>query len=536
MQVEGTIMNMEFLHPQKGDDDHIVLVLVMSKNGKTSLIWYDWDCSKADLPDVHTRPLRRRIAEAEQIPLLLIPLTMSTAFMLVCETRITVYKGILTGVVSDYKQDTLEHMEIPEEPGSSKRLPLWTQWARPMRGEEHRSNHRDNVYLCREDGIVRYLCIDEHTPQMINSSHRAGILKVNIDTAFASIDLGVHHTDLLAVGGSLCNGGLWIFPPREAPFRKVTIPNWTPLIDYTTARIFHRMQSALGHSAPTDDSPINHPRIFACTGKGARHGAIAEMRYGIEAVKLGPTIEIGDINEGGILQIWALYDPSSGGTYLVLAHPTVTSLLFMASDATELAQVEDNFGIDFDARTIAAGMTLSGLLIQVTENSICAISSRAHSPGFESRCSGERIVAASIQRVQGNESVLLTAVRDDQGYHLHHGYFVPDESRTVFEQLGESILLPSEPSCISIQWIWGQLFAFVATTLGTIQVFCASLGSSFSPAHEYTFEGHFAVCDSIALITLQTNPEHSPEHVVVCGLRNGAVHALYLQKSNPSSQ
>ena len=527
---------MEFLHPQKGDDDHIVLLLIVSKDGTTALIWYDWDASKTDLPDIPMKPLRRRIAQAEQIPLLLIPLTMSSAFMLICETRITVYKGILTGSVEAYQQDTLEHMESPEEPGSSKRLPLWTQWARPMRGKEHMSNNQDDVYLCREDGVVRYLRIDDSLPQMIDSSHGAGILKVNIDTAFASIDLGVHHTDLLAVGGNLCNGGLWTFPPRKPPFQKVAISNWTPLIDYTTAHISHSMPNALGRPDRTDTSPINHSRIFACTGKGARHGAITEVRYGVEAAKVGPTIEIGGINEGGVLQIWALDDPSGAGTYLMLAHPTVTSLLFMAPDATELEEVEDDFGIDLYARTIAAGITAHGLLVQVTEKSISATSPGTHPPRFESHCHGERIVAASIQRVQGNESVLLTAVQDDQGCHLHHGYFAPDESRTVFKQLGESFLLPSEPSCISIQWIWGQLFAFIATTVGTIQVFCADLGSSFSPVYEYTFEGQFAVCDSIAIITLCTDSMNLPDHILVCGLRNGAVQTLYFRKLKPSGK
>ena len=536
IQVEGTILKMEFLHPQKGDDDHLVLVLVVSNDGKTALVWYDWDCAKTDLPHPHAKPLRQRISQAEQIPLLLIPLTMSTAFMLVCETQITVYKGILTGIATAHKMDPLEHIEAPEEPGSSKRLPLWTQWARPMRGEEHRSNNQDDVYLCREDGVVRYLRIDDNLPQMIDSSHRAGILKVNIDTAFASIDLGVHHTDLLAAGGDLCNGGLWIFPPREPPFQKFAIPNWTPLIDYTIAPISHSMQNSPERPSRAEHSLITQSRVFACTGKGARHGAITEMRYGIEASKLGPTIEIGDIDEGGILQIWALKDPFKVGTYLMLAHPTITSLLFIASDGTDLVQVDENFGIDFETRTIAAGITAHGLFIQVTEKSIHATSSKAHIPRFESRCQNERIVAASIERVQGNESVLLTAVRGHQACHLHHGYFTFDESRTVFKQLGEPILLSSEPSCISVQWIWGQLFAFVATTVGSIQVFRADLGSSFLPVYEYAFEGHFAVCDSIAVITLRKDSARVPEHIIVCGLRNGALQTLYLRNLGPSGE
>ena len=526
---------MEFLHPQEGDDDHIILLLVVSRDTKTALVWYDWDFSKADLPDPHATPVRYRVSPAEQIPLLLIPLTMSAAFMLICETHIAVYKGILTRSTA-VRIDQLEHMEVPEEPGSSKRLPLWTQWARPMRGKEYRLSNQDSVYLCREDGVVRYIGIDDKLGHKIDSSHRAGMLKVNIDTAFASIDLGAHHTDLLAAGGDLCDGGFWIFPPRKDPFRKVMIPNWTPMIDYTTAPISRNTQNTLGLPARTDHPPTDHSRIFACTGKGARLGAITEMRYGIEAVKIGPTMEVGDINEGGILQIWALNDPSNGGIYLIFAHPTVTSLLFIASDGTELVQVEDNFGFDYDTRTIAADVTAQGLIIQVTEKSIIATSPNAHASRFESQCDDERIVAASIQKIQSKESIVLTAVRDDQGCQLHLGYFAPDNTRTVFKQLGESVVLPSEPSCISIQWIWGQLFAFVATTVGSIQVFRAALGSTFSLVQEYTFEGQFAVCESIATITIHTNSAHLPEHALVCGLRNGAVQILYLRDLGPSGE
>ena len=527
---------MEFLHPQKGDDDHVVLVLVVSRDGKTALLYYDWDHSQSNLPPPHTKPFRQRISQAEQVPLLLIPLTMSTAFVLICETQITIYKDILTGSASACRMNPLEHMEAPEEPGSSKRLPLWTQWARPMRGNEHRLNNWDDVYLCREDGVVRYLRIDDRRPQMIDSTHRAGILRVSIDTAFASVDLGVHHTDLLAVGGDLCNGGLWIFPPRKDPFRKLMIPNWTPLIDYTTAPATLSIGNAPGLPNRAVLSPRNHSRIFACTGRGGEHGAITEMRYGIEAVEVGPTIEIGDINEGGILQIWALNDPSGLGTYLMLAHPTVTSLLLIASDGTELVQAEENFGIDFDTRTIAAGITATGLLIQVTNKSIIATSPGAPETRFESRFHDERIMAASIQTVQGNESVLLTAMRDGQGCHLHHGYFTPNGSGVTFDRLGDSIQLSSEPSCIFMQMIWGQLFAFVATTERSIQMFRADVGSSFSPVYEHTFEGHVAICESIAIVTLRTASERRPEHLLVCGLRNGVVQTLRLRNLGPSRE
>ena len=526
---------MEFLHPQKGNEEHIILLLVVSQQGGTALMWFGWDLSETHLPHPNAKPRRQRIPQDEQLPLLLIPLTMSSAFMLICEGHITVYKDIMSDVATAYKQKDLDNLELPEEPGVSNKFPLWTQWARPMRGEEHRLNDLDDVYLCREDGVVRYLRIDDRRP-VIDSSHRAGILEVNVDTAFASIDLGVHHTDLIAAGGNMCNGGLWIFPPRTAPVLKVAIPNWTPLIDYTAAHIPHSVQNNLGHPAQRNHASMNHSRIFACTGKGARHGAISEIRYGLEA--FGRTLDVGNLSEGGILQIWALDHHSEASTYLLLAHPTTSSILLITSKGTELEleQLEESFGIDLDARTIAAGVTANGLVIQVTGNSINATSPTGHPPQFQSQCHEEHIVAASIERVKGKESVVLTAVRNNQSCHLHYGYFTSDDSRTILKQLGDPILLPSEPSCILIQGIWDQLFAFVATTEGKLLIFCADAGSSLSQVDGLAFGGPFAVCESIAVLTLRRDPVHISECILVCGLRNGTLQTIYLKRPVPSGK
>ena len=526
---------MEFLHPQRGDDDHIILLLVVSKEGKTSLVWYSWDLSETDLPHPNTIPHRQRFSQEDQLPLLLIPLTMSSAFVLISEAQITVYKDILHGIPTVYKQRTLDNLEPPEEPGSSKRAPLWTQWARPMRGE-HWSNNQDDVYLCREDGLVRYVRISDERPMMIDSSHRAGILKVNVNTAFTSIDLGVHHTDLLAVGGDLSNGGLWIFPPRHHPKMKAVIPNWTPLIEYTTTRNSSKLQTNYGRPVQAYDPSVTHTRTFACTGKGTRHGAISEMRYGLAA--FGSTCDVGDLSEGGILRIWALARPSDAGNYLMLAHPTTSSLWLIATNedgnGPELGQLGENLGISLDARTIAAGVTASGLIIQVTENSINAVSPEERLPQFETRCHKEKIAAASIGRIQTNESVLLTVVRDDQGFHLHYGYFRSDFSQITFEQLGDPVLLSNEPSCISIHEIWHQLFAFIATTAGRILVYCADVGSSLTLIYEYAFEGEVPICDSIAVLTLSKDRVHTTEHIIVCGLRNGTLQTLCLNGLNTS--
>lgn len=45
LPVDGVILRMEFLHPPADDHDHVLLLLVVSKNRRTRLFCYEWDCS-----------------------------------------------------------------------------------------------------------------------------------------------------------------------------------------------------------------------------------------------------------------------------------------------------------------------------------------------------------------------------------------------------------------------------------------------------------------------------------------------------------
>ena len=74
---------MEFLHPSKTDKtDEVILLVVAATKQKTKLHCYIWD-SSTDLRQASQLGSGQRVPENEQLPLLLIPLTMSTAFMLV---------------------------------------------------------------------------------------------------------------------------------------------------------------------------------------------------------------------------------------------------------------------------------------------------------------------------------------------------------------------------------------------------------------------------------------------------------------------
>lgn len=229
------ILKIEFLHPSKDDEHHVILLVVTSEKTKTRIRCYEWD-SSTHVSEAVELGNGQRVSDDQQLPLLLIPLTMSTAFLLVFEDRIVTYTGVLHRPATSHVH-WLDHMEGPEEPGSSRAKPVFTQWARAMRREDHVSK-QDNIFLCREDGVVRFLDISEEReiPHMLDSSHKAGRLKVNVNTAFASLDLGIQFHDLLVAGGDMSDGGLWTFEPRRVPTKPMAkFPNWTPTIDFVAA-------------------------------------------------------------------------------------------------------------------------------------------------------------------------------------------------------------------------------------------------------------------------------------------------------------
>lgn len=525
--VDGIILKMEFLHPSKGDENHVILLLIVSKDAKTRLVRFEWDW-RSSLHELEKKPAQP-LQPAHGRPSLLIPLTYGTAFALVCGHEIVVYRDILTGNATSGQSCQLEHCEPPQEPGSSRKLAIWTQWARPMRPLQRSDPTMDNIYLCREDGVVRYIDIREDTNTMVSSNYKAGILKANLGSAFATLDLGDESNDLLVAAGEMGDGGMWYFAPRQPLDLVGTIRDWTPLRDIATAST----SASDGNSAREGTSVLGRTkRLFACTGWGPRYGTISELRVGVEAVKLGPTIDVGELAQNGVVDMWALPDRSNTGIYLMVAHPTDTELILLPSsndqDPRAVSEIEE---LDLDARTLAAGNTADGFLIQVTSSSINAIAQDHGVLPFTSNLGAIVITAACFLTIPARTTVLLMIMQKQDDFYLHHGHFGIRNSRIAFEELGKPILLRSEASCVSMQWIDDRIVAFVGTSAGTLQCYTAEPGSSFTPYYEYKFDGRFPTCDSIAMITYEKKVSVTiEESLVVCGLRDGTIQALFFNK------
>jgi len=511
---------MEFLHPSRGDTDNVILLLVTSEKTKTKIHCYEWD-SSTHVSEAVELGRGQRLADDQLLPLLLIPLKMSTAFMLVFERRIVTYIGVQQGHATPCVHE-LDHLEDAEEPGSSRARPVFTQWARPMR----RADYVDNIYLCREDGVVRYLDFSEKLRGMIDSSHAAGRLKANINTAFAVLDLGCQYDDLLVAGGDMSDGGLWTFAARRAPTQPMaTIPNWTPTIDFVAAHVSGDATSQSGHTESMDGPARTQKRIFAPTGRGSIHGAITEVRFGIDASLLPDIVEI----ESGLDQMWVLPEPSGTGIYFLISYPTRT-VTFTARPDDQMQDEDEELQIDTEAPTLAAALTDDGFIVQVTATTIRVTKPGKSQRGLAIDLENEAILKATILKSENLGCVLLVAVKTVGELSLRWAIIRTDEPEVFIQKLGQPYTLEAEPSCVSLQEIQGEVIAIVGTLAATLLVFKRNV-SSLQQVHEHTFEGDYPICNSIAMVQNQ----NTLRFWLVCGLRNGIVQTLLLDISNMAS-
>lgn len=207
--VEGVIHKMEFLYPSANDRDYIILVLLVVIKGITRMQVYEWEAGQ-DLTTIkqHDKKGKRGypILEAEnQMPLLLIPLTFKSAFLLVGDSTIAVCTEILA------KAPKLENIAMAHDEPSALHHgvgpPLWTAWTRPPRLMHYTATH-DDIYIAREDGLVQYLEISYE--DYVKTIMHVGVLSCNIGTGFSSLDsLRKDGDDILIATGDMCTGGMY---------------------------------------------------------------------------------------------------------------------------------------------------------------------------------------------------------------------------------------------------------------------------------------------------------------------------------------
>lgn len=203
----GVIHKMEFLYPSADDPDHIILVLLVVRNGSTAMFVYEWEAGQ-NLTEIRSNNLKGyALPPSCRIPLLLIPLTIMSAILFVSSESIMECHNLLEG------SPTYQVVPQPEFSASQIHLgreaPLWTAWTRPLRHPRYSKCH-DDIYMAREDGFIAFLETVSDSTVLVQSTIAAGNFGSTIGTAFNNLELAPDGMDFLITGGDSCDGGSYL--------------------------------------------------------------------------------------------------------------------------------------------------------------------------------------------------------------------------------------------------------------------------------------------------------------------------------------
>ncbi|RFU35676.1 hypothetical protein B7463_g659, partial [Scytalidium lignicola] len=528
----GIIHKMEFLFPCADDENHIILLVLVIHKGKTRMVVYEWETG-ADLDTVTPHSHRGHLlAKSRETPLLLIPLTIKSAFILVSEDSMTICQDILQG--SPICIDFNNRLDRPTPLHHGISTPLWTSWTRPSRLPHHTAS-RDDLYIVREDGLVKFLEIDADADDFIRADMNIGQLGRNNGTALASVynenpDDSTKTGDLLITGGDSCPGGTYMVRARQSPVFLQTIQNWSPSVDFATTAISEDRNHV---EVPSPKSSVPKPdRIFSCGGKGSQ-GAITEFRYGLEA-SLGLEVDY----QSPISNAWVLKPPPDSQLFeddvslFLLSLADRSALLQLSSDISDIVEVDQDLTpFDLGSRTIVADSNVDGI-IQVTERSIIFVSEdeiRMHS-GQEILGCAQSILDAVIH---GHMIFYTTHV----GVETHLQYVSQEANDIPASETGQIFralrTFSTSITCVTVFMINSLPWLIVAGWDGSsVDLSLKSINDGTGwhevklpkPPHIHP---QLEAINSIAIMS-----ELPDTLILLCGTRNGFVITLQIDKEN----
>lgn len=207
---QGVILKIEFLHPSSDDEEHVILLVLLVRKGKTRMLLYEWD-TNSDLTQIRAHSRRGHLLEeARQMPLLIIPLKIKSAFILVSATTMSICRDILLG--SPRFIDINDRINPPTPLFYGSGIPLWTSWARPVRRPAYTASH-DDIYIVREDGFLICIETDSGEEDLVKAELNIGPLSCNCGPALACLDYVKSNdtsADLLVTSGDSCAGGAYL--------------------------------------------------------------------------------------------------------------------------------------------------------------------------------------------------------------------------------------------------------------------------------------------------------------------------------------
>ncbi|GAB1204017.1 hypothetical protein APSETT445_002666 [Aspergillus pseudonomiae] len=374
----------------------------------------------------------------------------------------------------------------------------------------------DDIYLCREDGQISYLGIGNEG-EVENQAH-LGQLCCDVDAAFDILHFGNEGGDLLVAAGNTGDGGLFVQKARDHPRCVQRFMNWSPVTDSVLVKS-RNQQMPLSADVASD-------RLFVCSTSSFEQGAIVELRHGIEA-QIGLVVSLEGLS--GTRDIWTMPTGTSGGVIVLTSDPMSSVLLDLPADFEEeiCAIDEADSGLDCGTQTLAAGSTDIGVIIQVTERAIHlgATSESMRSSRFEFGYD-QSITAAAVNV---SASLIVAAVRDQGGLHLHAKRLTPSGDQVALIDVGEPLRMHFEPVCISV--ITFDFGSLICVGAGNGKIFLYIIeNESITFVSEKTMDVAYngdisKAIDSLAIVN---KVENGPlkKFVLLCGLRSGILLPL----------
>ncbi|KAL8353666.1 hypothetical protein RB601_003489 [Gaeumannomyces tritici] len=534
--VNGLIHKMDFLFPRREDDYHIILLLIIVAQGMSKMVVYEWEAGD-DLGAVLGEEKKgHRLPQEHQMPLLLIPLMVGTAFFAVYPESIAVGKDVLIGPPSF---DTFQVTRMPPSKFHHGRgNPLWSTWTRPFRLAQF---NKDWLYLAREDGVVVVLDIDSDS--ILNASQVVKEFECNISTAFCA--LFDQFADILIMGGDSGPGAVWQVLARQESVKLGVIPNWSPAVDFLTTDEFSKWNqgtSSRGNLMIPWETQTRHTytppdRIFAACGRGVT-GTITEYRHGYQA-NIGLYFDCEPTTTAAWLLPIDAYSVSAG-YYLLASMPDRSTILQLPSDLSEVDEPPaDQVAFDLSSRTIAASRALEGAIVQVTENFIVCVSPEHSVRTLHRDLIRSDQTAVSHADILNEFVVLSTGSFANSSIHLLR--ILPDMSISAIR----SFPVEGEVTCLSFATLSGlrQVFAGLwnegvpslakfsldgldSGRLETVPIEIDALDSQSRPVAN---EGQpDSMGSSLEAFTSVAPLDLGHSHVIVFGTRNGEVLTMFL--------
>ncbi|PGG99196.1 hypothetical protein GX51_06390 [Blastomyces parvus] len=509
-RADGDIIAMDFLHPAAGDEDRIVLMLLVNNLTKTHIACYTWKAGDG-LANVEAKRIKPRILPEFRLPSLFIPLKFATSCLLVSQAGYCVYEINLADSTVSMRD------KCSDDQGGQP----CTAWVRPRRNISHHQIE-DDLYLCRQDGELSYLEIKKMTGESwwLLKDIRIKSIGCNVDRGFAILDSGFKAGgDILVAAGSMGDGGLFLLGARKNSRCLQKIPNWAPVLDSVVIKA-PDSQGAENHQNGRKAVEFAFDRIFTCSWDGLYRGSITELRHGIEA-RAGLVIDQED--SSSVLDMWTIPNRQTGGTYFLFSKPLSSSVLSVPVEDDLYEMNEEDTGLELETQTIAAGSSPEGVVVQVTDMSIHLSVLENTALRYSTRCQNpaERIVAAAVS---GALSLFAAAVRTTSGILVHLQKVEINDGNLQCPTVGQPLPLACEPVNLTIEVILSQPVLFIGTTEGKLLAARIDPTLGLVPLLEQSIllppgNDESTVCESFVVITVPRR--RRTKTTLFSGLRSG---------------